>query len=551
MAVGTLARLPTQEPQRAPDFAGALLQEFVRPLHVLDALVGKCVQGVSTRPLSRHPPGQDLDRRFEAGDNAIDRLAGDNADRRSRAVLVVVQGFRHRVLAVARATQGRMRHDGVTVVVPPECSRPPGRVLPLAGPGDEDRYPLRVVKSGSRTFVIIGNGIAGTTAAETLRKGDPEARVVLIGDEPHPLYNRVALPKVLKGVTAPERTIIKSLPWHVDNRVELRLTTTASVIDTERRQVVTDDGETYAYDSLLVATGGTPNPLNVPGTAGTNGVYNFQTLEDTKTILDRVRRSKGAVTTGGSFIAYELTEGFRHHGVATTWLIRGSRFLHRILDEDGGRFVDHLAREVGVETVYGDSVGEVRADADGELVSLVTSKGREIECDLLGAGLGLRMRLECLEGTPIKVNRGIVTNEYLETNVPDVYAAGDVAEFYDVSIGAYNQMGTWNSAGAHGRVAAANMLGNRTEFREVPYYTSTMFDSQMAAIGIMPESVPDMEAVTRLNLDRGVYRRLFFHEGRLAGAALIGDIRVRREMMDTIRSQRAVSNAEREHLLSI
>jgi NAD(P)H-nitrite reductase large subunit len=408
-----------------------------------------------------------------------------------------------------------------------------------------------VAESGSRTFVIIGNGVAGTSAAETLRKGDPEARIVLIGDEPHPLYNRVALPKVLKGVTAPERTIIKSVQWHVDNRVELHLTTLVTGVDTEKQVVTTEDGASFRYDSLLVATGGTPNRVTVPGSDGTRGIYPFQTLEDTKTILDRVRKSKSAVTTGGSFIAYELTEGFRHHGVATTWIMRGTRFLHRILDEEGGQYVDHLARAVGVETVYEDSIGSVNADADGDLQSVVTTKGRELDCDLLGAGLGLKMRLECLAGTPVKINRGIVTNEYLETSVPGVYAAGDVAEFFDISINAYNQMGTWNSAGSHGKVAAANMLGTRTEFREVPYYTSTMFDSQMAAIGIMPESVPDMEAVTRLNLERGIYRRLFFIDGRLAGAALIGDIRVRRELMDTIRSQRQVSNAERENLLSV
>jgi NAD(P)H-nitrite reductase large subunit len=122
-----------------------------------------------------------------------------------------------------------------------------------------------VAESGSRTFVIIGNGVAGTSAAETLRKGDPEARIVLIGDEPHPLYNRVALPKVLKGVTAPERTIIKSVQWHVDNRVELHLTTLVTGVDTEKQVVTTEDGASFRYDSLLVATGGTPNlPLPDP-----------------------------------------------------------------------------------------------------------------------------------------------------------------------------------------------------------------------------------------------------------------------------------------------
>ena len=124
----------------------------------------------------------------------------------------------------------------------------------------------------ARRFVIIGNGVAGTSAAETLRKGDPDARIVLIGDEPHPLYNRVALPKVLKGVTAPERTIIKSVQWHVDNRVELRLATLVTAINTDLQVVTTDAGDSFRYDALLVATGGTPNRVSVPGSDGTRGI---------------------------------------------------------------------------------------------------------------------------------------------------------------------------------------------------------------------------------------------------------------------------------------
>ena len=399
--------------------------------------------------------------------------------------------------------------------------------------------------------MIIGNGVAGTTAAETLRKGDATARIILIGDEPHPLYNRVALPKVLKGITAPERTFIKTLAWHTDNNVELLLNTTVVRIDPERQLVETDTHGAFTYHRLLVATGGTPNLLNVDGARGTKGIYHFQTLDDTTTILDRIRKSKHAIVTGGSFIAYELTEGFRHHGVRTTWMIRGTRFLHRILDAEGGAFVDRLAKAVGVETVYGDEIASVNAGADGEISSVNCRSGAIIDCDLLGAGLGLRMRIECLRDTGVKVNRGIVTNEFLETSVPNIYAAGDIAEFFDVSIGTHNQMGTWNNAGSHGKTAGANMLGARQEYREVPYYTSTMFDSQMAAIGIMPESVPTMEALGRMNEERGVYRRLFFHEGRLAGAALIGDIRIRRQLMDMIRSQRQVSNAEREQFLTV
>lgn len=398
--------------------------------------------------------------------------------------------------------------------------------------------------------MIIGNGVAGTTAAETLRKADPSCRIVLIGDEPYPLYNRIALPRVLKQTTAPERTIIRQIAWHEQNRIELHLCTTVTRVDVEEQVVVTDNAGEYPYDKLLVASGGRPNPLRVPGAAGTHGIYNFQTLDDTKAILERAARAKAAVTIGGSFIAYELTEAFRHNGIPTTWLIRGPRFLHRIIDEDGGALIDRLARDVGVETRYGEQVAEVRSEA-GEVRGVVTQSGQSYACDLVGVGVGLTLRTEFLAGTPVEVRSGVVTNEFLQTNVPGVYAAGDVAEFFDRYIGSHNQMGTWNNASAHGRTAAINMLGGQQAYAEVPYYTSTMFESQMAAIGTTPDIRPDLEAISRVDMNARVYRRLFFLEGRLAGAVLVGDIRVRRQLMELIKSRQVIPPAERQKLLAI
>jgi len=237
-------------------------------------------------------------------------------------------------------------------------------------------------------------------------------------------------------------------------------------------------------------------------------------------------------------------------GIATTWLIRGPRFLHRIIDEGGGALIDRLAKDVGVDTHYGEQAKEVHAD-NGEVSGVTTEKGSEFPCDLLGVGMGLTLRTEFLAGTPVEVRTGVVTNEYLETNVPDVYAAGDIAEFFDSYINTHNQMGTWNNASAHGRTAAANMLGGHQAYDEVPYYTSTMFDSQMAAIGATPDVRSEMEALSRVDMDARVYRRLFFYEGRLAGAVLVGDIRVRRQLMDVIRTRQVVPEAERQKLLAI
>jgi NAD(P)H-nitrite reductase large subunit len=404
----------------------------------------------------------------------------------------------------------------------------------------------------SHRYVIIGNGVAGTTAADTLRKADASARITILADEPYPLYNRIALPRVLKQTTLPERTIIRQVAWHAQNDIDLRLETTVAAVDSAGKTLVTTAGEEFPYDKLLIASGGTPNHLRVPGAAGVGGIYNFQTLDDTKAILARTQSARAAVTLGGSFIAYELTEAFRHRNIPTTWLVRGPRFLHRIIDEGGGDVVDRLAREVGVDTHYGEQAAEVQSEGE-EVAGVITESGKRFQSDLLGVGIGLTLRTEFLQGTPVTLGRlkGVQTNEYLETGVPDVYAAGDVAEFFDVYIGSHNQMGTWNNAAAHGRTAAVNMLGGRQVYAEVPYYTSTMFESQMAAIGTTPDVRPDLETISWADLDARLYRRLFFLEGRLAGAVLIGDIRVRRQLMEIIKSRAVIEPGEREKLLAV
>ncbi|HEX2517344.1 MAG TPA: FAD-dependent oxidoreductase [Chloroflexota bacterium] len=404
----------------------------------------------------------------------------------------------------------------------------------------------------SHRYVIIGNGVAGTTAADTLRKADASARITILADEPYPLYNRIALPRVLKQTTLPERTIIRQVAWHAQNDIDLRLETTVAAVDTAGKTLVTTAGAELPYDKLLIASGGTPNHLRVPGAAGVGGIYNFQTLDDTKAILARTQSARAAVTLGGSFIAYELTEAFRHRNIPTTWLVRGPRFLHRIIDEGGGDVVDRLAREVGVETHYGEQAAEVQSEGE-EVAGVITESGKRFQSDLLGVGIGLTLRTEFLRETPVTLGRlkGVQTNEYLETGVPDVYAAGDVAEFFDVYIGSHNQMGTWNNAAAHGRTAAVNMMGGRQVYAEVPYYTSTMFESQMAAIGTTPDVRPDLETISWADLDARLYRRLFFLEGRLAGAVLIGDIRVRRQLMEIIKSRAVIEPGEREKLLAV
>ncbi|MFS8653420.1 MAG: FAD-dependent oxidoreductase [Limnochordia bacterium] len=392
-----------------------------------------------------------------------------------------------------------------------------------------------------KRYVIIGNGVAGTTAAEQLKKEDPHCEIHLISEEPYPLYNRVALPPFLKGAVDEGKVMMRTVEAHAEKGIQLHLETRVERIDAEGRAVYTADGREFPYDKLLVATGGSANPLRVPGAEGTRYIYQFQTLDDTKEIIGRVLESKVAVVVGGSFIAYELTEAFRVRGLETVWLIRGPRFLWRVLDEAGGLLVDTIAREHGVTVVYGQEVKEVKASG-GALEAVVTTGGETIHADLVGLGLGLTLNTGILEGTGVQVNKGVITDATLRTSDPHIYAAGDVAEFYDAVTGNHHTMGTWNNAASQGKQAALNMLGKEEPYVTVPTYTSGLFNSKLAVMGATPEISDELEGISHLDMERRVYRRLFFLGSRLVGAVLIGDMSPRRTLLQLIREGQPVTD---------
>lgn len=387
-------------------------------------------------------------------------------------------------------------------------------------------------------YVIIGNGAAGTFCAETLKKQEPTASVTLIANEPYPLYNRVALPPFLRGQVQERKVIMRTPERHRDAGIDFRTGVNVVALCVEERTVLTDTGEELPFDKLMLATGGRPNPLKVPG-ASWEHCYNFQTLDDTRAIIERVLESKAAITYGGSFIAYELTEGFATRGLPVTWIMRGPRFLRRILDEEGGELVDRIAAKHNVTVLHGDEVLSVHPK-NGLASHVKTKQGRTIEGDLIGVGLGLTLNTDFLQGTPVTCNRGIVVDEYLETSVPGIFAGGDAAEFYDSFTGQYLTMGTWDNAVSHGRTAAANMLGDRKPYTEVPTYTSTLFHTKISVVGITPESSPDLVSVSRVDFENEQYLKIFFLQDRVVGAVMIGSRGARRTLLELIKSKEPV-----------
>jgi len=391
--------------------------------------------------------------------------------------------------------------------------------------------------------VIVGNGVAGTTAAEHIRKNSPGAEITLVAGEPYPLYNRVALPIFLKGRVPEKNVMMRTIDIHQQRNIDLRLETWVTGLCLDERTVVTAEGQELPFDRLLIATGGTPRVLDAPG-AYLHGVYQFQTLDDTKALVQRCEESRSAVALGGSYIGYELAEAFSHRGLQTSWIMRGDRFLRRLLDHDGGQVVDALARDRGVEVVYNDWVSSIDSD-NGVPKSVTTREGHTCPADMVGYGIGLRYYTELAEQAGLEVRKSIITDEHLQTAVPDVYAAGDVAEFHDVTLDANNQVGTWDNGASHGRLVAQNMLGKSLTFTEVPTYVTTMFGSRLSVLGLTPESHPELEREVQVNLTTRKYRALFFYRGRLVGAVIIGILKGRRKLEECIKGRQPIEGDRR------
>jgi NAD(P)H-nitrite reductase large subunit len=399
----------------------------------------------------------------------------------------------------------------------------------------------------SRRYVVIGNGIAGQTCAEELRAHDSECSIVMLAAERHPLYNRVALPRFLRGQVREEKVLMRTIEDYQKRGLEIHFETWATEVDATAKVVRTNRGQEFPYDALLIATGGRPKPPPWKGSEEVAEVYGFQTLDDTKAIIEKADRSDRVLVMGGSFIAYELAEGIVHRGHSeVSWIMRGPWFLRYVLDAEGGHLCRQLGEQAGVRFLSEDEVTKF-SRCNGHYLA-ETVNGARVEFDMLTYGVGLDYYVEPTRNTGIELRRGIVTDSKLLTAAPDVYAAGDVAVFYDQMIGKHNQMGTWDNAEAHGKTAAHNMAGDQEDFFDVPTYTTTMFGSTLAVMGVTPDVQPDLESVRTYSFEEKFFRKLFFMDDRLVGAIMIGPPKGRKKLIEIMRSMQHI-DGNREALL--
>ena len=382
-------------------------------------------------------------------------------------------------------------------------------------------------------YVIVGAGIAGTTAAEEIRKHDKESEVVLIGEEEHSLYSRVLLAPYVMGKVTREKCFIKKDSWYEEKNIEYIRGESVSEINTKNKYVVLlKAGREIPYDKLLITTGGEPRYVE----DDLKGVSYLRTIDDAdhlSSLIKRVESGSGVVVNGGGFIACEYLNIFKHFSLETTCMYRGETFWSSVLDSESGALIQKTIEENGVKVLPKTTVDKLNGES--ELESVETTSG-EVEARVLGVGVGLSRDTSWLDSAGIEAGRGIMTNEFLETNVDDVYAAGDICEYKDVITGNKILSGSWMSAIMQGRVAARNMIGGHEEFRLVPSYSISLLGLDIIFVGDTRRDKTD-EIVIRGGKEGGYVAQLFLSKNKLIGATMVGGNTDRAAVTKLIESQ--------------
>lgn len=376
-------------------------------------------------------------------------------------------------------------------------------------------------------YLIIGNGPAGVGAAEAIRKIDDHGEITIVGEEPHHVYSRPLIAHYVAGeVTEPE-TAFRPPDFYKRHGIVTRLGVRVTDLDITNRTVTLADGSRIAYDRLLIATGSVQTFPPIPG-ADLPGVFDFWTLDHAKAVVARVQalKDKGEVTAvvvGAGLIGLQAAYGLHGAGVKVTIIELLPYILSRILDKEGALLAQSLLERGGIKVRTGLSLARIEGDATRGVTGVVLSNGERIACSLVIKATGVRPRLSLVKDTPIKTGVGIVVDEHLQTSVPGVYAAGDVAETRDLAREDTCVNANWPNANTQGRLAGLNMAGEEVAYPgSIGMNSLPIFGVPVFSMGIVD---PGSDNGYRIAVRRGwdIYQKLVFHHNRPVGGIFIGE----------------------------
>lgn len=370
--------------------------------------------------------------------------------------------------------------------------------------------------SPSLNVVIVGNGVAGVTAARIIKEKNPETRVSIYTDESHHYYPRPRLYEVLSGEAKPREVYMFSEEWYEKKGINVQLNKKALSIDTERKELLLEDGSRVNYDKLLLANGGHSFVPPIKGVEKT-GVFTLRSIRDALSIKEFTEKTKKVIVIGGGLLGLEIASSLKKLGQQVEVVEMFPRLLPRQLDSDGATILKNRIASRVIDIVLGVKTVEIlgRRTVSGILLD----SGETISGDLVLISAGMRSNTGLALEAGIKVNKGVVVDRHLRTSADDVYAVGDVTEFEGIVYGIIP------AALEQASIAAANILGmeHNVYTGTVPSNTLKIVDVELTSMGLVNPEEPNYEEIKKTDKKKGVYKKLVLDKGKIVGAILLGD----------------------------
>ena len=376
-------------------------------------------------------------------------------------------------------------------------------------------------------YLILGNSAAGLTAIDAIRQRDKTGPITLVSKEPDPAYSRVALPYILSKEKNLRQITLQEDDYFRANKVKTIIGVGASSLDAKNKAITLEDGRSLSYDKLLIATGSDSRVPPVAGIEDADVCYHW-TLADTRKLEEQMARATTCFVIGAGFISLLTVSALiKAAPLKYTVVEIADQVMPQLLDKTGGDALERGMREKGIDVLLGDSVSAIErrnglSASDGARYGVTLSSGKTYDADMIVCGTGVRPNIDFAKDSGIDIANGIVTNERQETNVPDVYAAGDCAEGADFLSGERVVHAIWPTAIDQGRVAGANMAGDTQTYPgSLSWNVTELFGLASASVGEFRDR-PGLEPIVFHNAAANVYRKLLLDGNHCVGAVVIG-----------------------------
>lgn len=393
-------------------------------------------------------------------------------------------------------------------------------------------------------YLIIGGSAAGVAAAETLRKHDKKSDITLVSDEAYLLYSRCLLTYLMAGSIDETKINFKDRNFYKDNKIETYLGKRATSIDSKKKNISLKDGAKISYDKLLLATGASTKQVDVPG-IDKKGVFSVRKIEDARAIMDMLDNVKGVAVLGGGLIGLRTTYALRQRQKEVTVVVKSPQILSQMVDMDAARIIASCLEKNGIKIMTGVAAKEVTGKKSAE--GIILDNGERLDCQMIIIGKGVKPNTELASSCGLAVEDGIVVDKFLRTSNENIFAAGDVAETYDIARETQRINALWPCAVEQGEIAGLNMLG-----KEVVYDGSLSMNSVdffglgCISMGITkPKKEEDYEIISRIGKD--TYKKFVLKKNRIVGMILVGDIKIAGIVSTLIKKKIDISSIK--HLL--